>query len=129
MKPLTNVNLTLISQADLNPDVNKRPSPVDIRIYQLRNSNAFMHAKFFDLYPDPQKDYSSDIIKEHIVEIGTNQTKEMDIELDEKTQYLGFIIAYYDIEHAQWRDIRQVSAIDAPLSLHLNARDFLIQPS
>src|SRR6186713_2333662 len=35
------VTLTLTAAADVNPDANSRPSPVVVRVYQLKNDAAF----------------------------------------------------------------------------------------
>src|SRR5262245_62038716 len=37
----SNVKLTLRAAADVNPDGNGRPSPVVVRIYQLKTDTAF----------------------------------------------------------------------------------------
>jgi len=45
-----NLKLNITASADVNPDAQNRPSPVVIRIYQLKDDAAFKGADFFALY-------------------------------------------------------------------------------
>jgi type VI secretion system protein VasD len=45
-----NLKLNMTASADVNPDAQNRPSPVVIRIYQLKDDAAFKGADFFALY-------------------------------------------------------------------------------
>jgi type VI secretion system protein VasD len=126
--PLTHLTLSFQSSDDLNPDVNNRPSPVDIRVFQLRNSDNFNETKFSDLYTNAQTVLDKDLIAEHKVEINLKQTQSLDLTLYEETQFLGFIVAYYDLEKSKWRQIRTLSSLKNPTLINLNAHDFSIQP-
>ena len=109
--PLEQVTLKFQSSEDLNPNVNGRASPVDVHIYQLKNLHSFTQAKFFDLYTNPSETLEKDLIEEHKFEINIHQTKEFTLKIDEETQYLGFLVAYYDLENAKWRDTIATSAV------------------
>lgn len=125
--PLSSIALSFTSKSDLNPDINSRPSPVDICIFQLRNSEHFIQSKFFDLYTHTTAALDKSLIEEYNIEIKTNQTRKLNITLDKETQYLGFLVAYYDLEHAKWRDIKAISTLTGNITITLNARDFLIE--
>ena len=45
-----NVKLTLVASPDVNPDGQNRPSPIVVRIYQLKDDTGFKDADYFALY-------------------------------------------------------------------------------
>ena len=48
----TKAAMTLVATADTNPDGSGRPSPIVVRVYQLKTDGAFKGADFFALYDD-----------------------------------------------------------------------------
>ena len=47
-------SMTVAANAEVNPDVNGRPSPIVVRVFQLRADAAFAGAEFFPLFDDEQ---------------------------------------------------------------------------
>ena len=99
--------LTVAATADTNPDANGRPSPVVVRVYQLKADTAFNAAEFFALFDDEMKVLGPDLIgrNEYTVAPSERRTLEMDVSADAK--FVGIIAAYRDIRNAQWRTIVQ----------------------
>src|SRR6185436_10305384 len=54
--------MTLVASADTNPDRSGRPSPIVVRVYQLKTDAAFSGADFFALYDDDQKVLGAELI-------------------------------------------------------------------
>ncbi len=54
--------LTIAASADTNPDDTGRPSPVVVRVYQLKADAAFAGAEFFPLFDDDQKVLGAELI-------------------------------------------------------------------
>lgn len=90
---------------ELNPDSNGRPSPVVVRLYQLKSADAFNSALFDDLYYDGDEILGADLITVREINVFPG-TKELlpkeDTALD--AQYLGILAAYRDIDNAIWRE-------------------------
>ena len=99
--------LTVAATADTNPDVNGRPSPVVVRVYQLKADTAFNGAEFFALFDDEMMVLGPDLIgrSEYTVAPSERRTLELDVSADAK--FVGVIAAYRDIRNAQWRTIVQ----------------------
>jgi len=99
--------LTVAATSDTNPDANGRPSPVVVRVYQLKADTAFNAAEFFALFDDEMKVLGPDLIgrNEYTVAPSERRTLEMDVSADAK--FVGIIAAYRDIRNAQWRTIMQ----------------------
>lgn len=47
---VTKINLKLTGGDQLNPDLNGRPSPIVVRLFELKHPVTFENADFFSLY-------------------------------------------------------------------------------
>jgi type VI secretion system protein VasD len=99
--------LTLAATADSNPDASGRPSPVVVRVYQLKTDAAFTAAEFFALFDDDMKVLGPALIgrNEYVLAPSERRTMELDVSAD--AQFVGVIAAYRDVRNAQWRTILQ----------------------
>ncbi len=99
------VTLTLQASADVNPDSTGRPSPVVVRIYQLKGDAAFSAAEFFALYDDEQKALGSDLIGKSVeATLRPGETNPVPgFTVDPLAGFVGVIAAYRDYRNAQWR--------------------------
>lgn len=97
--------MTLAAQGDVNPDANGRPSPVVVRVYQLRADGAFTGADFFALYNDEQKTLGAELITRDEFVLAPSESRTLDVTLSPDARYLGAIAAFRDIRNAQWRAV------------------------
>jgi type VI secretion system protein VasD len=95
--------LTIAVSADVNPDSSGRPSPVVVRVYQLRTDAAFNGADFFTLFNDDQKVLGPELISRDEFTLGPSDQKMLDVSVSDETRFLGAIAAFRDIRNAQWR--------------------------
>lgn len=63
----TDLKLTFITDGSINPDENKRPSPVFIRMYELKSPTAFDKADFIDLYERDEEILGGDLISKQVL--------------------------------------------------------------
>jgi type VI secretion system protein VasD len=99
--------LTIAATADSNPDISGRPSPVVVRVYQLKADTAFTGADFFALYDDEMKVLGAELIgrNEYVLAPAERRTLELDVSAD--ARFVGVVAAYRDIRNAQWRTVVQ----------------------
>jgi len=97
--------LTLAASADSNPDANGRPSPVVVRVYQLKNDAAFNGADFFALYDNEQKALGPELVTRDEFLLAPSETRTIDVTLAPDTRFVGTIAAFRDIRNAQWRAV------------------------
>lgn len=99
--------LTVAAAADSNPDANGRPSPVVVRVYQLKADTAFVGTDFFALFDDEMKVLGGDLIgrSEYVLAPAERRTLELDVSAD--AHFVGVVAAFRDIRNAQWRTIVQ----------------------
>ncbi len=113
----TEVDAAIRAVADLNPDAAGRPSPVVVRVYELKTLSVFESADFYSLYDDETASLGSDLIAREELIIRPGDEIGYDKVADPRTRYLGVIAAFRDLENARWRsfvklgDQRRVSLL------------------
>ena len=67
-KPVgTDLKLNFIVEGNINPDENKRPSPVFVRLYELKSPTIFNKADFIDLYERDKEILGSDLLAKQML--------------------------------------------------------------
>jgi type VI secretion system protein VasD len=95
--------MTVAANADVNPDASGRPSPVVVRVYQLRTDGAFKQAEFFALFDDEEKALGQELISRDEFVLAPSEKRTLDVAVADETRYVGVLAAYRDIRNAQWR--------------------------
>jgi len=97
------VVIRITSSTDLNPDMMGRPSPIVVRVYELKSDDILNNADFFALYEQDTSILGSDMTGRDEMEIppGENITIEKELNID--ARYIGVIAAYRDLDNAVWR--------------------------
>lgn len=101
----TKINAQILASFDINPDANERPSPLVVRVYELKSKNAFDEADFFKLYDEEAATLGGDLLTREEFEISPGQGREIVHKADDQARYFGVIAAYRNIEEAHWRAI------------------------
>ena len=99
--------LTLAATADSNPDATGRPSPVVVRVYQLKTDVAFKGAEFFALFDDDMKVLGPDLIGRNEYTLAPSEKRTMEFDVSADAQFVGVMAAYRDYRNAQWRTVLQ----------------------
>jgi type VI secretion system protein VasD len=101
-KPV-NVKLSIAVSADVNPDAQNRPSPIVIRVYQLKDDAAFKGADYFALYDKEQATLAAALVSRVEFELAPGERHMADFSLSPDTRFIGVAAAYRDIRNAEWR--------------------------
>jgi type VI secretion system protein VasD len=93
----------LNATADANPDLKGRPSPVVVRVFQLKTDAEFNSADFFALYEREKETLGPAYIvrEEYVLQPG--EQRELLVPLARDTRYVGAIAAFRDIRGSRWR--------------------------
>jgi len=89
----------------VNPDGQGRPSPLVIKIYQLKASDKFELADFFALFDNAEATLGGDLLAVEDVMMSPGDTKPYEGAFDPQTRYIGVVAAYRDINQAKWKSI------------------------
>jgi type VI secretion system protein VasD len=129
--PPTAVKAAVVAFAGINPDSGGRPSPVVVRVYELKTCSKFTNAEFFKLFDHDQDALGGDIAgptQEFHVRPG--DTLPYDRKLQPDTKAIAVMAGYREMESSRWRDCIDVSAnTTTQLSIEIGARDVRIKKS
>ncbi len=100
---LTKLDLSLQGSDQLNPDLNGRPSPVVIRLLELKHPVAFDNADFFSLYQRPKEALSPDLVIQEELELRPGEQRDLRLFVQEGSRYVGVLAAYRDLPESNWR--------------------------
>ncbi|HEY8331620.1 MAG TPA: type VI secretion system lipoprotein TssJ [Pseudomonas sp.] len=107
---LTKLDLSLAGSDQLNPDLNGRPSPIVLRLFELKHPVAFENADFFSLYQRPKEALSPDLVTLEELELRPGETRELKLSVQADSRYVGVLAAYRDLPEAQWRFVIPLEA-------------------
>jgi type VI secretion system protein VasD len=102
------VSGTISAAADLNPSATQRPSPLVLRIYELRSDTAFTKADFIALYQNEQGTIGPDLVLKDEFMVQPGESRPYQRTLSIETRWLAVFGAYRNVERAVWRAIAAV---------------------
>ena len=102
--------VALSAAADVNPDASGKPSPVVVRVYQLKGDAAFAGADFFALFDDEMKVLGPELIGREEYVLTPAEKRTVELAVSKTAKFVGVIAAFRDIRNSQWRVV-----VPAPL--------------
>ena len=109
--------------SNVNPDRAGRPSPIVVRIYELKAVAAFNGADFFSLYDKEQETLGGDLVGREEFLLQPAETRQYRRQFQPDTKFIGVIGAYRDLEQSRWRQVIPVPAKGkATLTIGVQAR-------
>lgn len=108
---MTKLDLSLAGSDQLNPDLNGRPSPIVIRLMELKHPVAFENADFFSLYQRPKEALAPDLVAFEELELRPGETRELKLSVQDGSRYVAVLAAYRDLPEANWRYVIPIEAV------------------
>ena len=105
---MTKLDLTLTATDQLNLDINGRPSPVVVRVFELKHPVAFESTDFFTLYQRPKEALDLDLVASEEHELRPGETLNLKLSIDPGSRFVGVLAAYRDLEQAEWRRVQPI---------------------
>ena len=93
------------ASTDANPDVHGRPSPIVVRIFELKGDAEFNGADFFSLYEREKETLGAAFIQREEYVLQPGEQKDLLLPMSREARYVGAIAAFRDIRAAKWRVI------------------------
>lgn len=106
----TEVNGTLQASADLNPSVSRRPSPLLVRVYELKTAAAFENADFVSLYQRDQAELGAEMVGRDEYVLNPGDARAFSKVCGPDTRFLGVLGAYRELDRARWRSVVPIEA-------------------
>jgi type VI secretion system protein VasD len=89
--------------ANTNPDARGRPSPVVVRVYELRATGAFNNADFFSLFEKESETLGQELVGREEYTVRPAETRPYQRQLQPDTKFIGVVAAFRDLEASRWR--------------------------
>ncbi|HET9646035.1 MAG TPA: type VI secretion system lipoprotein TssJ [Burkholderiaceae bacterium] len=99
----TRVTGSIAASPAVNPSVSNRPSPLLVRVYELKATNTFNNADFVSLYQRDQSELGADLVAREELMLSPGERRPLARTLAPETRFVGVFAAYRDLEHARWR--------------------------
>lgn len=104
----TRLHISLSADSQLNPDVNGRPSPVVLKLLELKRPVTAENMDFFSLYLRTDHALAHDLVASEEFELRPGESMELKLKLEEGSRYFGVLVAYRNLSQARWRHVIQV---------------------
>ncbi|SPB18850.1 membrane protein [Caballeronia novacaledonica] len=123
----TIVRISVNALAGVNPDHAGRPSPVVVRVYELKTTAAFDAADFFTLYGKDQATLGGDLNAKNEYMLRPGDSRSVEQTVQPGTKFVAVVAAYRDIERSRWRASAPVPANQTTLlTVRIDAADVSI---
>ena len=101
-KPVV-VKLTMEAASGINPDQRGRPSPVALKLFELKSLSSFERSDFFSLFDRERETLGPELVArdEFVIKPGDRIMQER--KLTPETKFIGIVVGYRDLERSQWR--------------------------
>nr|WP_321241334.1 type VI secretion system lipoprotein TssJ [uncultured Tolumonas sp.] len=103
----TLLDLTLTASADLNPDLTNRPSPMVIKLVELKSHTAFENADYFALSANTKNVLGPDYVAEEVMPVRPGEIKKFKLRLHSESRFIGVLAEYRALDNAVWRYVIQ----------------------
>lgn len=123
------VSVVLSASVDANPDRNGRPSPVLVRVYELKSTGAFETADFFAMLEQDRAVLGSEMVNSWEFQLDPGESTELDASFQAASGFLGVFAAYRNIERARWRAVTSIRpGRENELAVNVGRIDVSIEP-
>ncbi len=99
----TKIDSEIVASRYINPDDSGRPSPLVVRIYELKSDEIFNKADFYMLYDDDEATLGGDLLARKEYKLSPGEARKIIYKVNDQARYLGVIAAYRNINQARWR--------------------------
>jgi type VI secretion system protein VasD len=97
----------IIASQQVNPNSAGRPSPIHVRIFQLKEDGAFMGADFWSLMDKEQATLGASLVQRLEYDLVPGESKDFPLKISPEARVLGVMAEFADYRNAQWRVVAQ----------------------
>ena len=98
-----NVALQISATADVNPDLQGRPSPIILHVLELNSEEQFNRLDYMSLTQSSGAALGPDLLGKTRLTLSPGDSRQLPLELNPQTTFVGLVAGYRDIDNASWR--------------------------
>lgn len=87
----------------VNPNAAGRPSPIHVRLFQLKEDGAFMGADFWALVDKENETLGASLVQRLEFDLTPGESRDFSLKISPEARVLGVMAEYADYRNAQWR--------------------------
>jgi type VI secretion system protein VasD len=100
-----NLGLQISATADVNPDMQGRPSPIILHVMELNSTEQFNRLDYMGLTQPSGAALGPELLGKNQAVLQPGESKTLPLELNPMTTAIGLVAGYRDIDNAVWRKI------------------------
>jgi type VI secretion system protein VasD len=109
MKPdATVIEATADASAQVNPDTRKRPSPVVVRLYELKARTQFDAADYLSLFERDKDVLGSELVARDEFVLRPGESRDISRDPSPDTKFLAVVVGYRDMVKSRSRAIYEL---------------------
>jgi type VI secretion system protein VasD len=101
----TSLEFGIAADQEINLNSNNDPSPIVLRVYELKTKTAFEQASFFELLDSDTTKLGQDLVAKREFEVKPGEKSSFTRDAPADAKHVGVIAGFRQIEVAQWRSI------------------------
>ena len=109
MNKATTINVNIAAADHLNPDHNGRPSPVVVRIYELKSTGIFDSADYFSLFNNDTTLLAADLVHREEYNLQPGEQKTFTRKPSDDAHFLAVMVAYRNSNQAIWKHAKPIT--------------------
>ena len=106
------IDLAVASQTNVNPDHTGRPSPVIVKVFEMRSDLAFNQSDFRSLFESPVKTLGADLLAMDEMVLVPGEARRIEYAPVFGTMYLGVVAGFRQMDRAVWRVVAPIDFED-----------------
>lgn len=95
--------IELIADEQVNPDLDGRPSPIQVSIFELKSAQQFDAQDFFSLQADSQHVLGGDVLHREQIVLRPGERRVIRRPGDLQANLIGVVAAYRQLDTSVWR--------------------------
>jgi type VI secretion system protein VasD len=104
----TEIDALLVAATTVNPDSRKRPSPVVVRVYELKARTQFDAADFISLFERDKDVLGSELVMRDEFVLRPGDTRPLARQPQPETKYLAVLVGFRDMEKSRSRAVAAI---------------------
>lgn len=106
-RPVMPAPYTAVISADsvINPDRQNRATPVQVRLFELKNSSNFESIDFYTLFDKDDQALGGDVLAKEQLMLQPGQSVTLVRKAKPEARMLGIFVAFRSVEKSSWRTV------------------------
>ncbi|HKW85234.1 MAG TPA: type VI secretion system lipoprotein TssJ [Burkholderiaceae bacterium] len=126
-KALRTLHLSLQAQRVLNTDKLQGSASLALRVYVLRDADAFQRASFDSLYDNDETILGAALLRRETLHLRPGETRELALALGSEARVVAVFAAYRELERSQWRSVLTLPSDEVVPPARLDAQARQVQ--